>query len=196
MKKTAIKLALVTVMGLMFSGCAAKFVKTATDFSSTYNKPIYKYYFATGSNSISYDTVSEKLNAVTLQIAAEQTLKKGNKYFAFVFPEQISNVDGSLINTPEEFFKKCNSHFGYLKRVATLGFYRPTGICGINNDDGGILGKFGIIMFKKKPKDILVYDAKYVLDYLKKHDLYDDDKKLKEIKPLGFKESVRVFGNE
>jgi len=186
-----------TIVGLIFSGCAAKFVKQATDYSADYNRPVYKYYIATGDNSMTYDARSEKLNATTLQIAAEQTLNKGYKYFAFVFPKQISNVDGSLINTPEEFFKKCNSSFGYLKRVATLGAYNPYRKCGINTDGGGITGKFGIIMFKKRPKDILVYDAKYVLDYLKKHNLYDDDIKLKKVEKIDdMVKEAKIFGNE
>jgi hypothetical protein len=184
MKKIATKMALLLMGGIILSGCAAKYVKEKCVFLPNIDKPVYTFEFASGDNSLTWDGKSEKLNAVTLQIAAEQTLDRGFKYFAFVYPKQISNVDGSLINTPEEFFKKCNSHFGYLKRVATLGFYSPTGKCGINTDDGGLIGRFAIIMYKKKPKDILVYDAKYVLDYLKKHGLYDNDKKLKEVKQL------------
>lgn len=196
MKKTA-AISLMTIAGLMFSGCAAKFVEQATDYSATYNRPIYKYYIASGDNSMTYDAESKKLNATVLQVAAEQTLKKGYKYFAFVFPKQISNVDGSLINTPEEFFKKCDSNFGYFKKVATLGFYNPYGKCGINTDGGGITGKFGIIMFKKKPENILVYDAKYVIEYLKKHNLYDNDSRLEKVEKINdIVKAAKIFGNE
>lgn len=109
--------------------------------------------------------------AAGLQVAAETTLKKNHKYFAFVYPQEISNIYGSLINTPEEYLKKCDINSG---NVFSFNLdpcnihYRPR------------VANVVIITYKERPEETLTYDAEEVIKYLKKEDRFDSESSLKE----------------
>ena len=107
-------------------------------------------------------------NTHVLQNAAWMTLnyEKGYKYFAFHRPYAISNTKGSLINTAKEFMEKCVPS-------SANPFEVGQGRCGWSGR-GAVEGAM-IVVFKEKPHDILVYDAKEVLDYLKANDIYRND---------------------
>ncbi|RXJ79042.1 hypothetical protein [Arcobacter sp. F2176] len=110
--------------------------------------------------------------AATIQAAAETTLLKDKKYFAILSPAAMSNLNGVLINTPEEYFKKCEITMG---DVLTF----QTNKCGlIPRNNNGIMT---IKVFSERPHDILVYDANEVIKYLKTNGKYDEDGKVKKI---------------
>ena len=90
----------------------------------------------------------------------------GYKYFAFHRPHAISNTDGGLINTAKEFIEKCVPN-------SANPFEIGQGRCGWRGK--GATEEALVVFFKEKPHDILVYDAKEVLDYLKANDLYRKD---------------------
>ena len=104
-----------------------------------------------------------------LQMASEFTLKEKMNYFSIIEPQPMSNtVGGSLINTPKEFIEKCSA--------SVLSF-------GVGNDCGthpeqfkGRMISMKIAIFKEQPVDFLSYNAKETIDYLKKNDMYDEEK--------------------
>jgi hypothetical protein len=113
-------------------------------------------------------------NAVTaaLQAAAETTLLANKSYFAIISPTAISNMNNILINTPEDYIKNCTTSMG---TVLTL----SSSNCGVKGTR-----KNGVITFKaydERPHDILVYDAKEVIQYYKDNDLYDDEERVEDI---------------
>jgi hypothetical protein len=105
-------------------------------------------------------------NTHILQNASQLTLDEGYKYFAFHKPNPISNTNGGLMNTAEEFIKACvpssaNPFEIGQERCGWLG--------------SGAVDEALIVLFKEKPHTIVVYDAKEVIDYLKAHDMFRDD---------------------
>jgi len=179
--KSLVKISLVGMS--LFSGCAVKEVDHK--YFPNNNENVYKLY--PGSNSISWNTRIKTANLLSLEEAAEDTLRRGYKYFAFTYPKTISNFNGSTMNTAKEFLAKCNGESGldaFTKGVLTLGIYTPNE-CKLFIKNGGV-AVFGIKMYKKRPEKILVYDAKAVLDYLKKTGKYESTKDLeyKEVKKL------------
>lgn len=127
---------------------------------------------APGSPSISRAADATKSAWFSLQQAAMYTLNKGDKYFAIYKPKLISNVDGSTMNTPEEFAAKCTS-----SGAASVGSaFDAFGIggygCNIASGPQIKAGFIEIVSFKEKPKNILVYDSNEIITYLKSHDLF------------------------
>ena len=117
-------------------------------------------------------TAHNNVLAATIQAAAETTLIKGKKYFAILSPSQMSNSNGVLINTPQEYFKKCEVS---LTDILT---FQSKGCNLIPRRNNGIMT---IKIFDEKPNDILVYDAKEVVKYLKDNDKYDENGKVTKI---------------
>jgi len=105
-------------------------------------------------------------NIHILQNAADLTLSEGYRYFSFERPMELSNFDGSMINTAKEFIDKCTPSEG---QIFDVGNAR----CGLN----GTTIKAGVLFvaFKEAPKTILSYDAKEVKAYLQENKLYRDD---------------------
>jgi len=175
--KSLVKISLLGLVGMsLFSGCAVKEV----NHKYFPKEKIDTYILRPGSNSPSWNVTIKKANLLSLEVAAEDTLKKGYKYFAFTYPKTISNINGSTMNTAKEFLKKCNGESelaSQAKFLLTLGFYVPNN-CKIFRRNG-MKAVFAIKMYKEKPKDILVYNAKAVLDYLKKTGKYESTKDLK-----------------
>lgn len=126
-------------------------------FLSQTNKPI-KYMHTVYNNS----------NAAALQMAAEYTLKKGDKYFAIAYPSGLSNFSGSFIDTPKEYFNQCNVSIGKFLMF-------NTDPCEIHSNVD--LGQLGIVTYLEKPNNVLSYNANDVIKYLKKENIY-----IKELK--------------
>ena len=105
-------------------------------------------------------------NIHILQNAADLTLSEGYRFFSFERPIELSNFDGSMINTAKEFIDKCTPSEG---QIFDVGNAR----CGLN----GTTVKAGVLFvaFKEAPKTILSYDANEVKAYLQENKLYRDD---------------------
>jgi hypothetical protein len=169
MKNRLFLLALAAVITLTITGCGAK------------PKVGYKGGYKDGSavatikirNSVGTPSWSiNERNALedALQVAAEATISKGYKYFAFFSPNEISNVKaGSLINTAEEFLEKCDpSNADLLANIAGgVGLHK----CGVYNNSATMV----IIMHHEQQDNYVTYDAQAVVDYLKREDIYDAD---------------------
>jgi hypothetical protein len=111
--------------------------------------------------------------AAAIQVAAEATLKREHNYFAIVLPEQISNFKGSMINTPEEFFKKCEIDLGNV-------FSFNKSPCRIQYVSGSPRnGRMIISTYLEQPNDTLTFNAKEVLEYLHTEKKYQPDTALK-----------------
>lgn len=98
--------------------------------------------------------------------AAKATLHEDKKYFAIYSPEPISNVKGSLVNTPEEYMDACMPSGANLTVVGNE-------LCGFHTSKmrQGIL----ILMYSEKPHEYPTYDAQAVIDYMKKNDYDRED---------------------
>lgn len=105
-------------------------------------------------------------NIHILQNTADLTLSEGYRYFSFERPVQLSNFDGSMINTAKEFIEKCTPSEG---QIFDVGNAR----CGLNGTT--VKASVLFVAFKEAPKTILSYDAKEVKAYLQENKLYRDD---------------------
>ena len=105
-------------------------------------------------------------NIHILQNAADLTLSEGYNYFSFERPVELSNFDGNMMTTAQEYIEKCTPSEG---QIFDIGNAR----CGLN----GTTVKEGVLLvaFKKAPKIILSYNAKEVKAYLKANTLYRED---------------------
>lgn len=106
-------------------------------------------------------------NRGALQAAAVSTRYRKGKYFAFVEPAPISNFNGALENTPEEFFKKCD--------VDMASFFAEPSPCKLHVTRTGHQTIFTIAIFKEVPENILVYNADDVVKYLRANNEWDDE---------------------
>lgn len=130
-------------------------------------------------DSIKYiHTMYNNSNAAALQMAAEYTLKKGDKYFAIAYPSGLSNFSGSFIDTPQEYFSRCNIGIGKFLLF-------NTDPCEIHSNVD--LGQLGIVTYFEKPSKVLSYNANDVIKYLKKENVYIKDLKFTRFGVLGGK---------
>lgn len=166
--KAIITIGLLSALGILFTGCGTtKACLVNYEYKTkAVNAPII---YVSGkeawrSPSAGYNIGTR--NTHILQNAATITLEKKYKYFAFHKPNGISNTNGGLINTAEEFVKNCVP-------TAANPFEIGQGRCGWLGR--GATEEALIVLFNKKPYDMLVYDAKSVLTYLKANKLFRED---------------------
>ena len=120
---------------------------------------------STFANSRSINTTNTRY----LQIAAEETLRSGYRYFELGVPKVLKDL---AIRTPEEYIEKCtqNNTSGGVLLQAVAGSIFKNDACGMFVTDKGSSGAFK--MYKEKPLDtIAVLDAKEVIEYLEKNNL-------------------------
>lgn len=111
--------------------------------------------------------------AAAIQVASEATLKRGHNYFSIILPKTISNFEGSMVNTPEEYFKRCETT---IKNVVTFN----NSPCRVQFVSGSPrLARMVIATYEQQPNDTLTFNAKEVLDYLIKEKKYQPDTALK-----------------
>jgi len=157
-------------MAVLFSGCGMK--SYGTNLSKELQNPNDvpgKIYYIEGkeawrSPSAGYNAKTRNIHI--LQNAANLTLNEGYKYFSINRPIQISNFDGSLVNTAEDFIQKCTPPEGQIFDVGN-------GRCGFNGST--VTEGMMIVVFKEVPKTVLSYDAKNVVEYLKAKEMYRED---------------------
>ena len=145
---------------VVFAGCSQK-----QEVAFSKDKTVAAISTYTPSQFKAYGPAERTTLSATMQVAAEQTLATGNRYFAIVKPDQVSNTKGSMMNTMKEFIDKCYpSVFG---TVFTLGK------CGMSNMSTGNM----VIVMAKTPSDkVMMYDANEVIGELKKQDFYDQSR--------------------
>ncbi len=130
------------------------------------------YFIEAYSNKFSYGMTHKKYENSTyavMQQAALFTKFMKKKYFAIRSPKEVSNIYGSLMNTPAEFFEKCAVGVsGSLTKILDP--------CKIHHEPGnGWYAWIEIELYDDKQHDFLVYNANEVISYLKSFDLYDMD---------------------
>ena len=163
MKKT-IYLACLGLVLFLFTGCAVK-PKAILASSTDVKNPEYVVKIHNGTGTPSWAANEKEAFLNVLQASATAAIRKGFNYFAIIKPDSISNKKGVLINTADELSQKCiPSAF----KVLDFGGLHKCGTYGTN-------AVWKIQLFHKRPKDILVYSAKDVINYLKSKDFYDED---------------------
>lgn len=149
---------------LLFNGCGAK----PKALLKNHNENSLRAYISI-SNGIgvpSWAANESDAFKSALEVAAVITLQQNYKYFAFFSPKEISNLDGSLSNTPEEILKKClPSALLALHVPSTGGLHK----CGTYNTKA----KIGIEMFNEEQLDFTVFNAQEVIEYMKEKGLYE-----------------------
>lgn len=111
-----------------------------------------------------------------IQKASMDTLKSGGKYFEVVAPKVLAD---KKLSTYEQFSKECLSSnpFGgsdSCEITDSSFFLRTSGMLGHFNDNDA-KAKILIKTYSVKPSNIAVFDAKEVLDTLKKNDELQKD---------------------
>ncbi len=166
MKKIAL-IASIVVAGVLLSGCGSKskLIKGAGDL----NGEKVDMYVVEGveswrSPSGGYNITTR--NAQMLLNAAKATIHEGKSYFAVYKPDAISNVGGSMINTPEEYIEECLPTGA---NITTVGNAR----CGF--DGRNVKASMLIVMFDEQPVEYTTYDAQYVIDYMNQNGYERED---------------------
>ena len=169
---------------LSVTGCSSHSVGKPYDITMIESHPEYQqkltndvYLIAThndSSKSISRASDIEESAYFTLQRAAEVTLARGDKYFAVNAPQAMSNLNGSTINTMEDFIEKCGTSAGGSMGSMFDAFGANNYYCNISGVKIVHYGYIEVAFFKEQPDHVLVWDAQAVIDYLKKEDLYKE----------------------
>jgi uncharacterized protein YceK len=151
---------------LFFSGCGTKTIscEVTEGMSNVKNGRVFLVIGEETwrSPSAGYNVGTRNLHI--LQNAADTTLDRGFKYFAFIRPGGvISNKEGSLINTAEGFIKACVPSALNPFTVGSNG-------CGWGREAS--FGKAIIEVFTDQPLEITTYDAQIVKDYMIAHKLW------------------------
>jgi len=161
--KSALMLAIIAIF---MSGCGSKYNTVAVGQNSNLIK------LGSFSSLSDYGFVHKRYgNSATgiLQHAAMYTIFTKNKYFVIVEPEKLANRHGVMINTAEEYLKKCTPNI-------TGVFVGGLDPCNVHLKRGrGWTANIQISVYKEEQEDFLVYDAKKVLNHLKSIDMYDPD---------------------
>lgn len=147
---------------LLFSGCSSKEVYIAKGKEQKEN--IRGFSIAPTSTFASSRSINTT-NTRYLQIAAEETLRSGYRYFELAYPKMLKDLK---IESVDSFMEKCttNSTTGSVLLQAAAGSIFSNDTCGLFKTDKGSSG--AIRMYKEKPAEsIPVLDANEVLEYLK-----------------------------
>jgi len=122
---------------------------------------------ATGEYSMATQSSFNNSTIAGLQVASELTLKKKDNYFAIAHPSTLSSFQGSLINTPQEYIKKCEINIGNM-----LTFNQDPCRLHPQNSKPRVV-RLAITTYKEQPINVLTFNAKETLTYLKENDLFD-----------------------
>ena len=131
---------------------------------------------ASGDNSMM--SIKKQNNHIIagIQKASMDTLKSGGKYFEVIAPKILAD---KKLSTYEQFSKECLSSnpFGgsdSCEITDSSFFLRTSGILGHLNDNDA-KAKLLVKTYKVKPSNVAVFDAKEILDSLKKSDELQKD---------------------
>lgn len=170
---------------VVFSGCSSKALSGKPynlSQNTKYNaeKELAKsgsdvmliYGHTKGMNSISRAADAQATALYMFQLAAERTLEAGDSYFAIARPKIISNTLGGTMHTMQEFKERCYNSSGAHVASAFDAFGLGTYGCNIGIGDSPRHGFLEIVTYKESPSEVMVYDAKQVIDSLKAADEY------------------------
>lgn len=134
--------------------------------------------FSAASGDYSMMSMKKQNNHIIagIQKASMDTLKSGGKYFEVIAPKILAD---KKLSTYEEFSKECLSSnpFGgsdSCEITDSSFFLRTSGILGHLNDNDA-KAKLLVKTYKVKPSNVAVFDAKEILDSLKKSDELQKD---------------------
>lgn len=134
--------------------------------------------FSAASGDYSMMSMKKQNNHIIsgIQKASMDTLKSGEKYFEVIAPKTLAD---KKLSTYEQFSKECLSSnpFGGsdpCEITDSSFFLRTSGILGHLNDNDA-KAKLLIKTYSVKPSNIAVFDAKEILDSLKKKDELQKD---------------------
>ncbi|KFN40870.1 MAG: hypothetical protein JU82_00375 [Sulfuricurvum sp. MLSB] len=151
---------------LLLSGCSVKEAYIAKGLGTKENiRGLSVTPTSTFASSRSINTTNTRY----LQIAAEETLRSGYRYFELSIPKVVKDMS---ITTPEQYLEKCtqNNAAGNVLLQAAAGRLFSNDACGMFVTDKGSSG--AIRMYKEKPADtVAVLDASEVIEYLKSKQL-------------------------
>jgi|GEM_PF-4502656 len=173
MKKHFILTMGAVLISMAFSGCAQKPIILPT---GTYKHIKENNIYDVNGNMLerpmltSNATYLNNVIAYPLQIAAEDTLYAGHKYFAIVAPEEISNLNGIMVNTAPEYLEKCATN-NIAKGLVVLS--NPCKVA-VGNINAPSSGKLKISMYDTQQESIMVYDAAQVIADLKAKGFYSE----------------------
>lgn len=158
---------------LVFSGCGPKYLKTSTSLDAqTHVGTIVAAGEGKEFGFINHASLLNNAINYPLQIAAEKTLDSGMKYFSIMEPVEISNDGPGGVGTVEDFIKKCSNN-SFLESMAYLKNPCKIAMGNLKYPAGGVL-KIKMYNDSNRPSNILSYDAKAVLDYMKTNDLIQE----------------------
>ncbi len=134
--------------------------------------------FSAASGDYSMMSMKKQNNHIIagIQKASMDTLKSGGKYFEVIAPKILAD---KKLSTYEQFSKECLSSnpFGgsdSCEITDSSFFLRTSGILGHLNDNDA-KAKLLVKTYKVKPSNVAVFDAKEILDSLKKSDELQKD---------------------
>lgn len=133
-------------------------------------KDLY-HILATGDSALGNHTMWTNATITALQTAAVGTIQMGYNYFAIKAPAKISNFAGNTMNTAEEYVKECSTS------MAQLIYQRDP--CEVHSRGSKRVGDLLVKMYVVQPVEVVTYDAKAVIEYLKKEELYFEDGDIK-----------------
>lgn len=173
LKKSHLLAVALASAAILFSGCGPKYLKTSASLDSqTHVGTIVAAGEGKEFGFINHASLLNNAINYPLQIAAEKTLDSGMKYFSIMEPVEISNDGPGGVGTAEEFIKKCSNN-SFIESMAYLKNPCKIALGSLKYPAGGVL-KIKMYNETNRPTNILSYDAKAVLDYLKANDLLQE----------------------
>lgn len=176
--KISYKLAILAVGALvLFSGCSVKHpkyvgpAKAVSYDSDKVEKGELVTVVAHFSQHSTWTAGADGAESVyfAFQVAAEDTLKKGKRYFSIYRPIAISDFEGKGLKSEEDFIQRCIKD-----STPTIGAPFQTtrysaSYCGTTVVQDSYLE---IVQYKEKPKHVTSYDAEKIIALIKKAKKY------------------------
>jgi hypothetical protein len=172
-------LASIAIAVFLFSGCATKPIMPTGTFADgeSANGQAYTVWAFTPQDGMFTSDATHLNNTIVhpLQIAAEDAIANGFKYFVIMRPDAIANTNGIMINSVAEYAEKCANN-NILKSLIVL-----TNPCNIALFDSKypIAGRLMVHMYKEQPSAFISYDASSVITDLKAKGMYYDKPRYK-----------------
>jgi len=166
MKKSLILGVLLVLNVVIFSGCSQQQVAIKKSDNGVVRMAAHNY----DEHSGVYKSVSGNKDVhikYLFQENAEYTLYSGARYFRIIKPMDSSS---QLMTTAQELHDKCFDHNIFANFIGSDFCVYIKGHVAMDT----------IQVYKDKPKDVLVFDAQEVIDYLKVENLYVDTSEMYE----------------
>ena len=96
--------------------------------------------------------MKRELSKAILKEIATYCDENGQKFFLIISPKEVSNLDGRVINSVDEFIENFNGYSMKLDRRMESGWYIHTASMNVS-----------FIMFKKRPYQFVVWDIRDIL---------------------------------